>query len=68
LLGIAFVGEAHPENERIVGSLGKVAILGRLPHLDPLTPQTLAAAFARAFERESFSSPAARSASSRRLP
>ncbi len=68
LLGVAFVGEAHPENERIVGALGKVAILGRLPHLDPLTPQTLADAFARAFEPESFSSPAARGAPSRRLP
>jgi dethiobiotin synthetase len=55
LLGVAFVGEAHPENERIIGSLGKVAVLGRLPQLDPLTPAALAAAFAQAFERESFS-------------
>jgi dethiobiotin synthetase len=54
LLGVAFVGEAHAENERIIGSLGKVAVLGRLPHLDPLTPAALAAAFAQAFERESF--------------
>jgi hypothetical protein len=30
-------------------------VLGRLPQLDPLTPATLAAAFARAFERDSFS-------------
>jgi dethiobiotin synthetase len=54
LLGVAFVGEAHAENERIIGSLGKVPVLGRLPHLDPLTPAALADAFARAFERESF--------------
>jgi dethiobiotin synthetase len=54
LLGVAFVGDAHPENERIIGSLGKVSVLGRLPHLDPLTPPALAAAFARAFDRESF--------------
>jgi len=27
-----------------------------LPHLDPLTPAALAAAFAQAFDRESFSS------------
>ena len=65
LLGVAFVGDAHPENERIIGSLGKVLVLGRLPHLDPLTPPALAAAFARAFDRESFSSPAARGDSSR---
>jgi dethiobiotin synthetase len=56
LLGVAFVGDAHPENERIIGSLGKVPVLGRLPHLDPLTPPALAAAFAQAFDRESFSS------------
>lgn len=61
LLGVAFVGEAHPENERIVGSLGKVPVLGRLPHLDPLSPQTLAAAFARAFRREAFLAEAPRS-------
>jgi dethiobiotin synthetase len=54
LLGVAFVGEAHAENERIIGSLGKVRVLGRLPHLDPLTPAALAAGFAQAFERESF--------------
>jgi dethiobiotin synthetase len=68
LLGVAFVGEAHPENERIIGSMGKVSILGRLPLLDPLTPQTLAAAFSRAFERESFSSSGSDGGSSRRLP
>jgi len=67
LLGVAFVGEAHPENERIIGSLGRVPVLGRLPHLDPLTPAALAAAFTRAFVRESFLSPAARSDSSRSL-
>jgi dethiobiotin synthetase len=68
LLGVAFVGEAHPENERIIGSIGKVSILGRLPHLEPLTPQTLAAAFARAFTRESFSSPGSRGDPSGRPP
>ena len=48
LLGVAFVGDAHPENERIIGSLGEVPVLGRLPYLDPLTPPALAAAFERA--------------------
>jgi dethiobiotin synthetase len=60
LLGVAFVGDAHPENERIIGVFGRVQVLGRLPLLDPLTPQTLADAFAGAFDRRSFSSPAAR--------
>jgi len=65
LLGVAFVGDAHAENERIIGSLAKVPVLGRLPHLDPLTPPALAAAFARAFEREALLGPAARSESPR---
>jgi len=65
LLGVAFVGDAHPENERIIGSLGEVPVLGRLPHLDPLTPAALAAAFAQAFDRESFSSSGLRTGSSR---
>lgn len=42
VLGIVFIGEAHEENERIVPLLGKVLCLGRLPMLDPLTPETLA--------------------------
>lgn len=54
VLGVAFIGEAHPDNERTLGELGGVPILGRLPRLEPLTPGTLAAAFAAAFQRESF--------------
>lgn len=54
VLGVAFIGEAHEENARIVGELGKVNVLGRLPRLDPLTPDTLAAAFTSAFRREDF--------------
>ncbi|CAN5371831.1 dethiobiotin synthase [soil metagenome] len=44
LLGIAFIGEAHEENERIIPLIAGVPSLGRLPLLDPLTPQTLSAA------------------------
>ena len=54
LLGVALLGPAHAENQRIIGELGKVRILGRLPHLDPLTPAALAAAFAAAFDRSAF--------------
>lgn len=54
LIGIAFIGDAHAENERIIPALGRVRSLGRLGHLDPLTPQTLEAAFARAFARDAF--------------
>ncbi|MEA3542516.1 MAG: dethiobiotin synthase [Pseudomonadota bacterium] len=44
--GIAFIGDPHAENERIVPLLGDVPMLGRLPLLAPLEPETLARAFA----------------------
>jgi len=44
--GIAFVGEEHAENERIIPLLSGVRRLGRLPHLAPLNAASLAAAMA----------------------
>ncbi|WP_088183026.1 dethiobiotin synthase [Sphingobium sp. Z007] len=44
--GIAFVGEPHEENERIIPELAGVPSIGRLPHLDRLDPAALATAFA----------------------
>lgn len=41
VLGLAFVGEPHSENERIVPKLAGVPSLGRLPLLDPLDAGTL---------------------------
>jgi dethiobiotin synthetase len=49
ILGVALIGEAHAENERIIAALGEVRILGRLPPLDPLTPSTLREAFEDGF-------------------
>ncbi|MBV2149578.1 dethiobiotin synthase [Sphingobium sp. AS12] len=46
IAGIAFIGERHEENERIIPQLANIPSLGRLPLLDPLHPATLAAAFA----------------------
>ena len=54
VLGVALCGDAHPDNERTLREMSGVPILGRLPHLDPLTPKSLAAAFTAAFRRESF--------------
>jgi dethiobiotin synthetase len=51
IIGIALIGDAHADNERTLSEMGRVPILGRLPHLDPLTPQALKAAFERCFER-----------------
>ena len=45
IAGIAFIGDPHEENERIIPQLGKVRSLGRLPLLDPLDADTLRQAF-----------------------
>ncbi|MDX3911306.1 MAG: dethiobiotin synthase [Sphingobium sp.] len=44
LLGVAFIGDAHEENEHIVPLIGKIASLGRLPMLEKITADTLAQA------------------------
>ena len=49
ILGIALLGGPHPSNEQTLLRLGEAPVLGRLPLLDPLTPQTLRTAFAQAF-------------------
>jgi dethiobiotin synthetase len=49
MLGIAFIGEANVESERIIVEMGKVRRLGRLPHVAPLTRDRLHEAFASAF-------------------
>ena len=54
VLGIALIGDAHADNERTLAALGGVPVLGRLPTLDPLTPESLRAAFGLAFPRKLF--------------
>jgi dethiobiotin synthetase len=49
MLGVAFIGEANLESERIITEMGKVRRLGRLPHVAPLTGDTLRDAFANGF-------------------
>lgn len=46
VLGIAFIGDTNPAVERTICDFGAVAHLGCLPRLAPLTPETLASAFA----------------------
>lgn len=55
ILGIAFVGDPNEESESIIALIGGVRRLGRLPLLDPLTPDALSAAFAASFRLEDFS-------------
>jgi dethiobiotin synthetase len=54
VVGIALIGDAHADNEHTLREMGRVPILGRLPLLNPLTPQSLQATFAAVFHRESF--------------
>ncbi|GGZ04508.1 dethiobiotin synthase [Novosphingobium colocasiae] len=54
LLGVAFVGEAVEDSEATICAMGGVRRLGRLPRLNPLTPETLAQAFAAGFRTEDF--------------
>ena len=54
ILGVAFVGDANDDNEATICQIGRVKRLGRLPILDPLDAETLAAAFADHFRIEDF--------------
>lgn len=54
LLGIAFSGEEIADTQRTIAEMGAVRELGRLPVLDPLTPQTLKTAFSEAFDPGDF--------------
>jgi dethiobiotin synthetase len=42
--GILFSGNAMPDSEATICAMGKVRSLGRIPALDPLTPEALRAA------------------------
>lgn len=46
IAGIAFIGDRHAENERIIPRIGQLRSLGRLPHLDRLDAAALRSAFA----------------------
>ena len=54
LLGVAFIGDGHPESERAICEFGLVKRLGRLPRLAPLTRDTLREGFAASFKPGDF--------------
>jgi dethiobiotin synthetase len=54
VLGIALIGDPHPDNERTLGAFGGAPILGRLPWVNPLTSATLEEAFRAAFSADSW--------------
>lgn len=45
--GILFSGDEVPDSQTTICAMGRVASLGRLPRLDPLTPDSLRAAAAQ---------------------
>jgi dethiobiotin synthetase len=50
IMGVAFIGEAQPDSERIIVELSGVRRLGRLPRVDPLTPAALRQGFGENFD------------------
>jgi dethiobiotin synthetase len=54
ITGIAFIGDANADSEQTICALSKVKHLGRLPRLNPLNRDTLAAAFAANFTLSDF--------------
>ncbi|OMQ38838.1 dethiobiotin synthase [Ensifer sp. 1H6] len=54
ILGVVFIGDAQADTENIIAELGQVRRLGRLPRLDPLTPDGLRQAFCDRFDIDCF--------------
>jgi len=54
LHGVAFIGDANDESEKIISEIGKVKRLGRLPVIEPLTAARLKAVFAENFAAGDF--------------
>lgn len=50
LAGVAFIGDEVADTQRTIAEFGDVPQLGRLPHLDPLTPKTLREAMIANFD------------------
>lgn len=54
IFGVAFIGDEQAETQRIIAAMGKVLILGRLPRLNPLTPDALHQVFRDNFQLSAF--------------
>jgi len=54
--GVAFLGDAVEDSEAIVSQISGVRRLGRLPIINPMNPDSLAAAFAEHFDLADFAS------------
>lgn len=54
VLGVAFIGDEQADTQNIIAELGQARGLGRLPRLDPLTPDALRQAFRENFDINCF--------------
>jgi dethiobiotin synthetase len=54
LLGVAFIGEANEDSQRIIAKFSGAKILGRLAQVALLNREILASAFADGFDRNDF--------------
>lgn len=54
VLGVVFIGDEVRDSQSIISELGKVRVLGRLPKLDRLDPETLRQAFSAHFDMDDF--------------
>ena len=54
--GLAFLGDAVEDSEAIISQISGVRRLGRLPIINPMNPDSLAAAFAEHFDLADFAS------------
>ncbi|WP_027998602.1 dethiobiotin synthase [Sinorhizobium arboris] len=54
ILGVAFIGDEQADSQAIIAALGQVRTLGRLPRLQPLTPDALRQAFRAHFDIDAF--------------
>ena len=50
VLGVALIGEERSDTQRTIAEMGEVRILGRLPWLKPLTPESLRQAVRESFD------------------
>lgn len=54
ILGIAFIGDPNEDSEATIARIGKVRRLGRLPWINPMTPEILHRKFAENFDLGDF--------------
>jgi dethiobiotin synthetase len=50
ILGVAFIGDEYSDTQKTIQEMGHVRVLGRLPHLNPLSPDALRQAMREQFD------------------